>query len=210
MSAFSQIGYVYENAQLISILIGRIIHIHSYYLNYHEINFIYRKPSSEPFNERSTVRPIEPSTEPSNERSIEPYTVQDAEIKEKLSTADEISTKSFTEPSTLQEVEIKSKLLTADEISTKPSTEPSTLQDAEIKRKLSMGDEPSKKQRHIDDPIANATPEIEKPMQQCIFQSLPFMEWKTDNYSTDLDYEPSEDEDDESLDNDIKFSAQKK
>lgn len=171
-----------RSVQLISILIDLVIH--SYYLKYHEINFIYRKHSSEPFTERSTVRPIEHSTEPSTDRSIELSTVQDAIIKAKLSTADEISTK--------------------------PSTEPSTLQDSEIKRKLTTVDEPSKKQRHIAGPIANATPEIEKPMQQCVFQSLPFMDWKTDNYSTDLDYEPSEDEDDESLDNDIKFSTQKK
>lgn len=58
------------------------------------------------------------------------------------------------------------------------------------------------KQQH-DDSILKVTPtETERPMmRECIFQSQQLPMWNTDNYSTDLDYEPYEDEDNGSFHN---------
>lgn len=59
-----------------------------------------------------------------------------------------------------------------------------------------------------DDQIMELAHNTKKPTTvECIFQPDPLsMDWKLDNYSTDLDYEPSEDEKDEPVNNDNKFS----
>lgn len=86
---------------------------------------------------------------------------------------------------------------------------PSTLQNNEIELSTPVDLSQRSTQRHIADPIMEVTAEIDRPiMEERIQQShLQLTDWTMDNYSTDLDYEPSEDEDNRPLD--IKFLNQR-
>lgn len=69
-------------------------------------------------------------------------------------------------------------------------------------------DETDDLKSEFNDRMTDVARETEKPFTvEFVFQPNPLsIDWNADNYSTDLDYEPSEDEKEEPVDNDNKLS----